>query len=173
MNVYLAGMIGVGKTTLGQALAQRLGWAFDDLDLAMERLAGRTFREIVRDAGWLRFREYEYELCKQFAAYERTVVALGGGTVRFQWNLDVLAGTGVMVVLLADLESLAARVRDNDRPRVNAGTSLEEDLAAIWNQHQDRYLAAADVAYRTDQGQSLAQEVDDLVALLTERGLRF
>lgn len=167
MNIYLTGMIGSGKTTVGKALARRLGWAFDDLDLAMERLTGKTFREVVRDEGWLGFREYEYEICKQFARLQGTVVALGGGTVRYQWNRDALADSGVVILLVADLDVLADRVRDNDRPRVNVEATLEEDLARIWSQSEERYTGFADIVYRTDQGKSVAREVDDLVALLS------
>lgn len=167
MNIYLTGMIGSGKTTVGKALARRLGWAFDDLDLAMERLTGKTFREVVRDEGWLGFREHEYEICKQFARLQRTVVALGGGTVRYQWNRDALADSGVVILLVADLDVLADRVRDNDRPRVNVEATLEEDLARIWSQSEERYTGFANIIYRTDQGKSVAREVDDLLALLS------
>ena len=86
----------------------------------------------MREQGWLAFREREYEIVKRFAAATNTVCALGGGTVRYAWNRDALRGTGVTIFLEAELATLAARVRAADRPRVNPGVSLEEDLAAIW-----------------------------------------
>ncbi|MBW2148621.1 MAG: AAA family ATPase, partial [Deltaproteobacteria bacterium] len=45
MNIYLSGMIGSGKTTLGKAIADRLGWPFRDLDRTMESEAGKPFHE--------------------------------------------------------------------------------------------------------------------------------
>jgi shikimate kinase len=168
MNVYLSGLIGAGKTTVGEKLAIRLGWAFDDLDLAMAALTGKPFDAVVKEEGWLAFRQYEYTICKQFATKDRTVVGLGGGTVRYEWNRDVLAGTGVNVLLVADLKVLADRVRPRDRPRVHAGTSLEEDLLAIWQEHRDLYLRFADITYHTDQGRGLSQEIEDLMELLEE-----
>lgn len=166
MNVYLAGMIGAGKTTLGRNIAHRLGWPFDDLDPAMARLAGKDFRRVVAEDGWLAFRQYEYRICKGFARMDRTVIALGGGTVRYEWNRDVLRGTGVVILLTADLADLANRVRANDRPRVNPGATLEEDLEKIWRAHQDLYYSLADIVYQTGRGKTLDEETDDLVEIL-------
>ena len=166
MNIYLSGLIGTGKTTIGRGLAARLGWEFDDLDLAMAALAGKPFHAVVEEDGWLAFRQYEYRICKDFASMDRTVIGLGGGTVRYEWNRDVLNGTGIVILLVADLEVLADRVRPQDRPRVHAGTSLAEDLYTIWQNHQDQYLEFADIVYATDQGLTVAEEVDDLVEML-------
>jgi shikimate kinase len=166
MNIYVAGMIGAGKTAVGKPLAERLGWDFDDLDLAMERMAGKTFHKVVAEEGWLGFRQREYSICKDFARMERTVIGLGGGTVRYEWNRDVLAGTGVNILLVAELDVLADRVRLNDRPRVNPATTLEEDLTKIWGTHQDLYYSFADIVYPTDKGKTIAEEVGELLDLL-------
>ena len=171
MNVYLSGMIGSGKTTIGVRLAARLERPFHDLDRELDRIIGRSFHELVREQGWLAFREVEYRVCKQFAALRDAVCALGGGTVRYDWNIDVLRGTGVLVFLDAELATLAERVRAADRPRVNPGVSLEEDLERIWAMSADRYRKTADVVYRSDAGRTVDEEVDDLVALLLARGI--
>ena len=170
MNVYLSGLIGSGKTTLGRRLADRLGRAFFDLDRELDVDLGRSFHELVREQGWLAFREREYAIVKRFAAAPRAVCALGGGTVRYAWNRDALRGTGLTVFLEADLVTLAARVRAADRPRVNPGVSLEEDLAVIWAAAAPLYRAA-DLPYRTDAGRSEDEEVEDLASLLRGRGL--
>lgn len=124
-NVYLCGMIGTGKTMLGERLAARLGRPFHDLDREMDRELGRSFHELVSEQGWLAFREVE-------------------------WNADVLRGTGVTVLLEGDLALLADRVRAADRPRVHGGLSLEEDLARIWSQSAPLYRRAADLVYRIE-----------------------
>jgi shikimate kinase len=171
MNVYLTGMIGSGKTTLGARLAAKLGRPFHDLDRELDRAIGRSFHELVREQGWLAFREVEYHVCKRFAALSRVVCALGGGTVRYEWNVDVLRGTGLLVLLEADLATLAARVRQADRPRVNPGVTLEEDLERIWSASAECYRRSADLVYRTDTGRSVDDEVGDLLGLLVARGI--
>ena len=179
MNLYLSGMIGSGKTVLGTLLAQRLGWSFFDLDQEMDkelssrgdhakRVTGRpyTFHDLVREQGWLAFRELEYNLCKRFSKMNRSVIALGGGTARYEWNRDILMGTGVRILLLADLKVLAERVSQQDRPRVNPGTTLVEDLKRIWDEHQEQYLGFGDLHHRTDEGKTVSEEVQDLLGKL-------
>ena len=170
MNLYLSGLIGSGKTAIGEQLAARLGRPFYDLDREMDRELGRSFHELVRDQGWLAFREMEYELCRRFARMERVVVALGGGTVRYTWNTDILRGTGTIVLLEAELSVLVERVRRADRPRVNPGASLEEDLREIWSTAAHLYRRTADIAYRTDGGKTIEEEVQELLTLLGKRG---
>ncbi len=171
MNIYLCGMIGSGKTAMGERLAARLGWRFYDLDREMDRELGRSFHDLVREQGWLAFRELEYAICCRFARMHRSVVALGGGTVRYAWKTDILRGTGTMVLLEADLAVLAERVRRADRPRVNPGVSLEEDLQRIWSATSHLYRDAADLVYRTDAGGSVEEEVEEILPLLRARGV--
>jgi shikimate kinase len=151
MNIYLCGMIGSGKTTLGERLAAELGMEFRDLDREMDRILGYSFHRLVEEKGWVAFRELEYDICKRFAGLDRSVIALGGGTVRYRWNVDVLRGTGLIVLLEASVETLVARVKKADRPRVNPGTTLEEDVRKIWEEAGEKYRGAADLVVRTDQ----------------------
>ena len=171
MNIYFCGMIGSGKTAIGTLLAQHLGWPFFDLDREMDNELGRSFHELVREQGWLAFREREYRICKRFAGMNQSVIALGGGTVRYEWNTDILRGTGVMILLEADISILAKRVRGADRPRVNRGISLEEDLKRIWSSSAHLYRQAADLIYRTDTGRGIEEEVEDLLSFLKTRDI--
>jgi len=164
-------MIGSGKTAIGTLLAQHLGWPFFDLDREMDNELGRSFHELVREQGWLAFREREYRICKRFAGMNQSVIALGGGTVRYEWNTDILRGTGVMILLEADISILAKRVRGADRPRVNRGISLEEDLKRIWSSSAHLYRQAADLIYRTDTGRGIEEEVEDLLSFLKTRDI--
>ena len=171
LNLYLCGLIGSGKTVLGEQLAAHLNRPFLDLDREMDRELGRSFHELVREEGWLAFRQREYALCRRFAALRRVVIALGGGTVRYAWNTDILRGTGVMILLDADLSVLVERVRHADRPRVNPGTSLGEDLQRIWSESGHLYRQAADLIYRTDTGKGVEVEVGELLTHLAVWGI--
>jgi shikimate kinase len=168
MNIYLYGMIGTGKTTIGILMAERLGWMFDDLDGAIERLAAKPWRKVIEEEGWLKYREYEYSLCRQWAKMDRIVIALGGGTVRYQWNRDILTGSGPRVHLMCRLRNLAERVRQCDRPRVNLGATMEQDIAAIWRVHRSLYYSFADISYRTDRGKTPLEETEEILQCIEE-----
>jgi shikimate kinase len=160
-NIYFCGMIGSGKTTIGSRLAHELELPFYDLDQEMDRILGYSFHRLVQQQGWVAFRELEYAICKRFAQREKSLICLGGGTVRYEWNMDVLQGTGLIILLTASLEELARRVRMADRPRVNIGTTLEEDLQKIWSESEDKYRRAADIVCPTD-GKSIDETVTEL-----------
>jgi len=152
-------MIGSGKTTIGIKIAEELGLHFFDLDREMDSILGYSFHELVTEQGWLAFRELEYSICKDFARRENAVICLGGGTVRYEWNMDVLRGCGVVFLLEASIEELVKRVSLADRPRVNPGTTLKEDITMMWEKWQDKYYGAADIIYKTDR-----KTVDEEVA---------
>lgn len=166
MNIYFSGIIGTGKTTLAKMLAERWGWRFEDLDQEIERTAGKTIGQVVEDEGWLRYRSLEYSICKGYAQMHQGVIGLGGGTPRYEWNRDILKGSGVVILLVADLNFLVPRVILHDRPRVHNGTTMEQDLATIWEKYHNVYTAFSDVIYRTDQGKTPEQELDDIEHLL-------
>jgi shikimate kinase len=166
MNIYFCGMIGSGKTTIGRRLAKTLGLDFFDLDQEMDRILGYSFHKLVQEQGWVAFRELEYSICKRFAGLDNSIICLGGGTVRYEWNMDVLKGSGPVILLTASLEELIRRVKMADRPRVNPGTSVEQDIRMIWEKSKDKYYRAADIVYATDQKgiDEEVRELKDLVA---------
>ena len=166
MNIYFCGMIGSGKTTIGRRLAQSLELDFFDLDQEMDRILGYSFHKLVQEQGWVAFRELEYSICKRFARLDNSIICLGGGTVRYEWNMDVLKGSGPVILLTASLEELIRRVKMADRPRVNPGTSVEQDIRLIWEKYKDKYYRAADIVYATDQKgiDEEVRELKDLVA---------
>jgi shikimate kinase len=166
MNIYLSGIIGTGKTTIGLAMAAKLGWPFDDLDQAIERRAGMSIGDVVAAHGWLQYRELEYQISKTYARMDKAVIAMAGGTPRYEWNRDALAGSGVNVLLVADLDVLPERVGAKDRPRVNPVSSLADDLKRIWSEYKDVYIAFSDIVYPTDLGKTVDEEVDEILEIL-------
>ena len=161
MNIFFCGMIGSGKTTIGKGLAKTLQLDFYDLDQEMDRILGYSFHKLVEEKGWVAFRELEYSICKGFTQLKNSIICLGGGTVRYEWNMDVLKGTGVIILLTAATEELIRRVKQADRPRVNVGTTLEEDIRLMWKTSKDKYFKAADIVYQTDQ-KGVAEEIREL-----------
>jgi shikimate kinase len=103
-GIFLVGFMGAGKTTVGYALAQYLNWAFEDLDVRIERLERRTVPEIFRDSGESEFRRAEHAAVRDVLAEMNggavKVVALGGGAFVQQNNAELLRTAGVSTVFL-------------------------------------------------------------------------
>jgi shikimate kinase len=113
--------MGSGKSTVGAALAEQLGWRFIDLDLELVNREGRTIAEIFGNEGEPRFREIESELLRQLLGELETpaVIALGGGTFIQSANREAIASRGALSVYLDgdfDLLLSRCRVEEGGRP---------------------------------------------------------
>lgn len=169
MNIYLSGLIGTGKTSIGKEIARRLGWPFFDVDQIMEEETGKRIHDIVAEEGWVSYREKEYAISKRLASLKHSVIAMAGGTVRYEWNRDVLKGTGAVILLNASINVLVQRAINNDRPRVNPVSNLREDLTLLWKEKRHLYYAAADLVYRTDRNKTIKQEADEIIKILKRK----
>lgn len=165
MNIYLSGLIGSGKTTIGLKLAEELNRPFYDLDREMDKILGYSFHKLVEEKGWVAFRELEYSICKNFTDYKNAIIGLGGGTVRYEWNIDMLKGSGEIILLETPLDELIRRVTLSDRPRVHPETSVSEDISIIWSSYKDLYYNSADIVYKT-MHKSLELEVAELKEII-------
>ena len=87
--------------------------------------------------------------------------------MRYELNLDAIKGSGLVILMTAALEELVRRVKLADRPRVNVGTTIEEDIRMIWEKSRDKYYGAADLVYATDQ-KSIEEEVRELKLIVLD-----
>jgi shikimate kinase len=113
VRIYLTGFMGSGKTTVGRALAERLGVAFADLDDLVEVRAGRSIRAIFEESGEGEFRRLEREALVELAArpdLEGAVVATGGGTMAFEPCARLLAASGLTVWLNPTFATIVERI---------------------------------------------------------------
>lgn len=116
INVFLIGMMGAGKTTVGQQLARQLGYGFLDTDAVIEQLAGKTVNEIFSNDGEEAFRQLEAQVLCEVSAYTNLTVATGGGIVLRQLNWSYLHH-GLVIWLDAPVSVLIERLQnDNTRP---------------------------------------------------------
>lgn len=171
-TVFLVGMRASGKTTLGRALADRLGYAFTDTDELVVRTSGRDVASLVAVEGWEGFRNRE-SLALRAAAAPFTVVATGGGVVLGEANRLFLRHSGLCVYLAAGPAVLAERLRRNpclgQRPALTgagAGTSSAawnpaQEVEAVLNQRESLYREAAHHVVRADR------PAPDVLAALT------
>lgn len=131
MIVYLVGMPGSGKSTVGRSLAERLGVPFVDLDDEIAAAAGTTVSEIFARDGEAHFRELEAATLVRVAGeFDPSVVGCGGGVVLEPANRVTLRATGVAVFLDVPLSLLKERVTPAaDRPLIHEEGDLERLLA--------------------------------------------
>ena len=94
-NIIIIGMPGSGKTTFGQALAQRLGRKFYDADDVIVAQEGKTIPELFAVSEDC-FRDAEVRASKALAAKEGTVVACGGGVIKRSENIEIFKQTGIV-----------------------------------------------------------------------------
>ena len=129
--VFLTGLMGSGKTTVGQLLARRLGWKWLDLDAALERRSGMTVAKIFEARGEAAFRRLESQELKRQARAQRTVISCGGGVVLAAENRRVLKGA-LTLYLAASPRTLAKRLggaQARQRPLLKgreAGPALQQ-----------------------------------------------
>lgn len=117
VNLYLVGFMGTGKSTVGRAVAQRLGFDLLDSDHEIERQQGKPIADIFAQDGEPAFRALERAFVESGHPAERTIVACGGGLVVQPGLLELLRGRGVVVCLHASLETVLARTaRHRTRP---------------------------------------------------------
>jgi shikimate kinase len=130
MIVYLVGMPGSGKSTVGPVLADLLDVPFVELDAEIERAAGRPVREIFEREGEAGFRELEAAALVEASAHDPSVVSCGGGVVLEPANRVTLRATGVVVFLHVPLDVLRQRVAPaEERPLIRHRGDLERLLA--------------------------------------------
>jgi shikimate kinase len=120
--VALVGMMGSGKTTVGHALARRLGWAMIDTDAEIVQVTGMTIPDIFATHGEAWFRAKESEVLSDCLRLETpAVLSLGGGTVLAEHNRSLLRSWADVVWLRASLATLTTRVGSGAGRPVLAG----------------------------------------------------
>lgn len=146
-TIYLMGMMGSGKSTLGRALARELHRPFVDLDGRIERRAGFDIPDIFERYGETYFRDLESATLAELSAERPSVVALGGGTTERAANRRMLRQHGCVVYLRARPATLAGRVADGaDRPLLRDADDPQSTLQELLARREPGYEALADVA---------------------------
>lgn len=143
VNLYLVGMMGCGKSTIGKILARQLGYQFFDTDAVIEQAAKRSIADIFAQEGEAAFRELETQVLSELSARTRLAIATGGGIVTQQKNWSYLRH-GLVVWLDLTPELLFGRLRgDTSRPLLKTDDPFET-LKGLMRDRQPFY-AQADV----------------------------
>jgi shikimate kinase len=163
-GLYLVGFMACGKTTIGAALAEELGWSFADLDDDIQQNAGYSIPVIFDERGEDEFRRLEHEALRirirLIQHGQPTVVSLGGGAFTRKNNYDLVRDNGISVWLDAPLELIRRRLAgQNHRP-------LARDPEQISRLYHERELSYSRADYRIEiAGDDPAVAVEAVLAL--------
>ncbi|PZO40495.1 MAG: shikimate kinase [Pseudanabaena frigida] len=144
-NIFLIGMMGAGKSTVGRLLAQKVGHNFLDTDPLIEQCAGKSISKIFAEDGEDVFRDLEQQVLSQVSSHTRLVVATGGGIVMRSLNWSHLHD-GIVVWIDVPVEVLYDRLKPESahRPLLQTADPLQR-LSDLYEQRRGRY-AQADIS---------------------------
>ncbi|OSI10366.1 shikimate kinase [Neisseria zoodegmatis] len=167
-NLFLIGLMGAGKTTLGKHIAQVLEHSFYDSDQEICRRTGVSIPTIFEVEGEQGFRDREAAIIDELTAMNNIVLATGGGAVIREENRHNLRTRGTVVYLHASPEVLLERTRyDNNRPLLQ----VENPLAKLQELYQTRdgiYRETAHIIVEANRP-NCYKTAEHLLALLKER----
>lgn len=148
-NIFLVGLMGAGKTSVGKLLARRLGKAFFDCDHEIERATGVRIPLIFEIEGETGFRARERRMLCELVQRSPVVVATGGGAVLDEQNRSLLKQHGTVVYLCATPQDLWQRTRhDRNRPLLQTPNPLAK-LTELFTERDPLYREIADLVVDT------------------------
>ena len=150
-NLFLIGMMGSWKSTVGRKLAVALDLEFIDTDDAIEEVTEMKIADIFREFGEDKFREMETAFFVEKAKQHGQLFSTGGGVVLSAENRSVLQKDGITFLLDASPQTLASRIHNTSkRPLLTDSDNLEEWLQQIWDERHQLYLDCAKHVIPTD-----------------------
>lgn len=167
-NIILTGFMGTGKSTVGRALALRLGFDFVDTDHCIESRIGMTIAEFFRTEGESAFRRIESELACELADQTGLVISTGGRFMLDAGNAAALEHTGRVFCLVATPEEILRRVQQDTtvRPLLQGGNPLE-NIVALLKQRAAGYKRFRQIS---TSDKAPEQIVDEIVRAVSAEG---
>ncbi len=142
MNLFLIGLPGSGKSTLGRALALELKLKMVDTDTEIVAAEGKTIEEIFKDSGEDYFRKLEQTILHEISKNDQQLISTGGGMPCFFNNMEYMQKKGITLFIDVPVENLQQRLigqRSQKRPMLEGKTD-EEVLQFLKQKHEERFL---------------------------------
>ncbi|MDO8437267.1 MAG: shikimate kinase [Nitrosomonadaceae bacterium] len=165
-NIFLVGMMGAGKTTIGKSLASHLDKTFFDSDREIQKRTGVGIPVIFEIEGEAGFRKRETEMLRELVKLKNIVLATGGGAILSTENRELLRRNGTVVYLRATVDDLWRRTRhDRSRPLLQT-PNPHAKLAELYAQRDPLYCEIAHIVVESGT-QSTRQLTQSLAQQLT------
>ena len=166
INLFLIGMMGSWKSTVGCKLAEALEMEFVDMDDAIEEMTEMKVADIFREFGEKRFREMETAFFIEKSKKSGQIFSTGGGIILEEENRKVLQNNGICFLLDASPQTLAGRIHNTTkRPLLRANNNIEDRLQTIWNDRSKFYNDCAHHVIKTDELNPF-QVLDEIIKIL-------
>ena len=162
MHIFLVGMPGSGKTSLGRRTAQNLNMRFVDTDQRVSEMMGMTVNEIFTTLGETFFRNAETAALAELAGQPPAIVSTGGGICVLQENVTIMQNHGVIIHIDRPLDQILSDIKLDRRPNLAGGT--HEDVIDLYNRRIGYYHSAAD--YRLNNSKGFLMGVKALTELI-------
>ena len=163
MHIFLVGMAGAGKTSLGRRLAQNMNWRFVDTDQRVcEMLGAQSVNDVFATLGEPLFRAAETAALVELVGQPPCVVSTGGERCTFNENVTIMKNHGVIIHIDRPLDQIMSDIKVDRRPLLAGGT--HEDVIDQYNRCIGHYRAAAD--YRLDNSKGMVVGLKALTELV-------
>ena len=164
-HIFLIGMQGCGKSSLGKRVARETGLSFMDTDAMVAASAGCTVNEFFEKYGEETFRRAETGALSLLSRERPMIISTGGGTIMNPVNRHIMRAWGAIVLIDRPLEEILSDIKLDRRPTLRDGGLAE--VERVYNERIGIYRDLADITVRNDQGYHMA--VYTLTRLIRER----
>lgn len=148
-NIFLVGLMGAGKTTVGKVIAKNLGKTFYDTDQVIEQRTGVKIPTIFELEGESGFRKRETAMLEELSEQQNIVLATGGGAIVAPENRAILKQHGYVIYLRANVNELYLRTRnDKNRPLLQ-NVDVKAKLEQLFHARNPLYTETADLIVDT------------------------
>ena len=162
MKIFLIGMMGSGKSSVGELLSKSLDLKFIDIDQVIQKEEGDTINDIFKKKGETYFREIETIKLKKIKDF--AIVSCGGGIIKKENNRKFIKKSGITFYLKAKVETLEKRlINDKKRPLIDKN-DLKKSLEKIYYERKNLYKNCANFTIQTDD-----TSLNDICDLIIEK----
>lgn len=177
--VYLTGFMAAGKSTVGPIVANTIGWDFADIDKVIEQNEQMKINEIFKNKGEDYFRKVERDTLIQLSRLQNYIIALGGGTIADDVNLEIIKNSGKLIYLKSSPEAAYNRLRfKRDRPALlfegDEEPAREHFIERITDllSKREKYYRQADYIINTDNI-PVGKTVDKIASIIIKGFIRW
>ena len=165
-NIFIVGLMGSGKTSIGKLLAKRTGRLFIDTDNEIIKESGMTITEIFNKFNENYFRDLEYKVLSKVKSIENHVISTGGGVILKLENIKIMKNSGTIIFLDIDVETQLSRVRNKKNRPLLDGNNMIENLVNIKKERDYIYKNISDyiISISEKNKSEIVREIENYIS---------